>query len=290
MRARALPGLALWSAIALATVSVGLAAGPLPWRFLGESGLPAPAPRAPDAAPAEAVALGPILALAPFGRLSEPEPAAPQAETALGLTLHGVLIAGRPGASSAIISAQAEPARAVTVGQAVGGATLVAVESDRVILAVGDRRETLSFPDTRRAASETGGDRGVQALQALVTGGGVPAARSGATGAAPAAPAATGPDAMIADYRARIRANPKTVLDGLGLAASEAGYRVTEGAPPMLRRAGLRPGDVVATVNGQQVGDVETDRALFDDVAASGRARIEVLRDGQRVVLSFPLR
>lgn len=290
MRSPVGPRALLWLTIALAAVSVGLAAGPLPWRFAGESGLPAPAPQAPGAPAVEPVSLDPILALSPFGRLAEPALPEAAVETSLGLTLHGVVIAARPDASSAIISSESEPARAYSVGQSVtDAASLAEVESDHVVLSVGDRREILSFPETRRGAASSG-DSGVAALRALVAGGKAASdARPDADpGAAPTV--GVGPEAMIADYRARIRANPQTVLDSLGLAATGEGYRVAEGAPAGMRRAGLRPGDVVAKINGQQVGDIERDRALFDDVAASGRARIEVLRGGQRIVLSFPLR
>ena len=112
----------VWLAAALAAVSVGLAAAPLPGRFAGDSGLPPPEPvRREDAAEAR-VSLDAILALSPFGRIAQPAEPAPEAqETELGLTLHGVVIATRPEASSAIVSGPSEPARSYTVGQAVAG-------------------------------------------------------------------------------------------------------------------------------------------------------------------------
>lgn len=278
-------GPAFWAAAAIAAVSVGLAAGPLPWRFAGESGLPAP-----EAGPAaaERVSVDGILALAPFGRLVQPEtPAAPASETALGLVLHGVVIAARPEASSAMISGPSEPLRSYTVGQAVAeGATLSEVQGDHVVLAVDGRAEILSFPDQGRTAGASATSSGVDRLRALVVG----AEDAPETPEPEAAAAEDDPDAVINRYRERIAQNPQTVLDGLGLVASEEGYRVGEDAGPGVRRAGLQPGDVVAKVNGQQVGNIERDRDLFDAVAASGRARIELLRDGQRIVLSFPLR
>ena len=92
----------LWLAAGLVAVSVGLAAGPLPWRFAGESGLPTPSPAAPPSGRPAAVSLAPIIALSPFGRLAEapvPEPQVEQ-ETALGLVLLGVVIATDPKAST----------------------------------------------------------------------------------------------------------------------------------------------------------------------------------------------
>lgn len=279
-------GALVWGAMALAAISIGLQAGPLPWRFMGQSGLPAPPPVA-AAAPADgAVSIEPILALAPFGRLPPPaEPAALVAETALGLTLHGVVIATDPTRSFAIVSSEEDPARSYLVGEVIADkATLAEVNGDHVVLEVGGRRETLSFPETRNAGAPGGVDRGAAALRALVTG------NDSSAGARTEPTANADPEAVISRYRERIQANPQTVLDGLGLEATTQGYRVGETASTGVRRAGLQPGDVVEKVNGQQVGNIESDRDLFDEVAASGRARIEVLRDGQRVVMSFPLR
>ena len=273
----------VWAVAAFAAVTVGLHAGPLPWRFAGESGLGAPDPASFARSPEEVASIEPILALAPFGRITRAvEPDAVAEETALGLVLHGVVIATRPEGSSAIISTPDQPARAYAVGETVTPeASLADVQPDHVVLLVDGRSEILSFPKVRTAGSATG-NSGAAALRALVTAGGAQGPE--------AEPPARDPDAVIARYRERIQANPQTVLDGLGLEATAAGYRVGEGASSGVRRAGLKLGDLVEKVNGQQVGNIERDRDLFDEVAASGRARIEVVRDGQRVVMSFPLR
>ena len=79
-------------------------------------------------------------------------------------------------------------------------------------------------------------------------------------------------------------------MDAIGLIPVENGYRVAEQHDSGVGLAGLRADDVVTSVNGQAVGDVERDRQLFDEVAASGQARIEVRRDGRSLVMTFPLR
>ena len=338
----------VWPVAALAAASIGLAAWPLAGRFAGESGLPPPEPVTREDA-AEPASLDAILALGPFGRVIPPvEPAAKAQETELGLMLHGVVIATRPEASRAIVSGPSEPARSYGVGQAVAGdATLVEVERDRVVLDVGGRRETLSFPEARGAEpggkeepeddadlsddgepeddAETGGDGepeddaeregdGLDALRALISD--KPPAR-----ARPAKPnddddddddddgddgddgdgddygdaddpgdLGDGVEAAVAGYRERLRDDPQRVLDDLVLVATEDGYEVGADPAEPVRRAGLEPGDLVAKVNGQQVGDIARDRRLFDEVVASGRARVEVVRDGRRMALSFPLR
>ena len=80
------------------------------------------------------------------------------------------------------------------------------------------------------------------------------------------------------------------VIDRLGLQITDQGYRVTENASSGVKQAGFKPGDVVTTVNGQKVGDITKDQSYFDEVAASGRARVELVRDGQTIIMSFPLR
>jgi general secretion pathway protein C len=47
---------------------------------------------------------------------------------------------------------------------------------------------------------------------------------------------------------------------------------------------------VIETLNGQAVGSVASDRQLFERAVQSGGARVEVVRDGRRLTLTFPLR
>jgi len=161
----------VWAAAGLAALSVGLAARTLPARFAGESGLPPPPATSEAPAPVE-VSLEPILAWSPFGRPRRP--AGPAGETGLGLILHGVVIAADATASGAIVSGPALPARAYTVGQEIApDATLAEVHGDHVVLMVAGRRETLSFPEDRRAADQPAADQvdsGVAALRTLATG------------------------------------------------------------------------------------------------------------------------
>jgi general secretion pathway protein C len=266
-------GSLVWLAAALAAVSIGLAALPLPGRFAGDSGLPAPPLPAPGSQPAE-VSVDSILAWSPFGRAARPTEG-PAGEAALGLTLHGVVLATGREPSSAILSSGAAPARAYLVGQEVmADATLAEVHGDHVVLIVDGRPLNLAFPEER---SEPAGDSGVDALQALIAD----------TGEAPAEP--QDPRATLATYGDRFRDDPQAVLDEFGLLATPEGYQVTDAAADPVLRAGLLPGDIVATVNGQQVGNIQRDLNLFDEITAAGHARVEVVRDGRRMALSFPL-
>lgn len=269
-----------WAAAAIASVSLGVSAGPVAWRLAGETGqaigtaAAAPAPQAsrPD--------LAPILSFAPFGSAAAPEPA-PQVigETGLGLSLLGVTIATPASQSRAIIAGgEAGKTHSYAIGSEVTAtATLAQVTQTHVVLMVDGRFETLSFakPGARTAAT------GTKDLRNLI-----PSANAGSGTTAPS----NDPDAVIARYRAAILQNPQTVMDRLGLEAVGNGYRISEAASPGVRQAGFRPGDLVTTVNGQKVGDIAADQRYFDEVAASGKARVELQRDGQSIVMTFPLR
>lgn len=60
------------------------------------------------------------------------------------------------------------------------------------------------------------------------------------------------------------------------------GYRIGAAPWPELQRVGVQSGDVIASVNGLPVGEME--RGVVDAIA-SGKARVEVLRDGRKLIL-----
>ena len=81
--------------------------------------------------------------------------------------------------------------------------------------------------------------------------------------------------------------DPASILYDAGLTpvnpGAAEGYELGKlAANPVLRQAGLRPGDRILSVNGRAVGNVELDQAEFASVVAAGTARIEVQRGGRR--------
>jgi len=269
-------------------VSVALALAALTWRLTGwndgRASVHVAASLPPLSGSGGDADVTRILALAPFGGGLDN---AGLPESALGLILKGVVMSASPSASRALISTGEAPAQAYAVGQApAGNAVIEAIESYRVILRVGDRREALSFP---KAAGMT------------VTGGSPPpsvvAPAPPPTGTSPEAAAALASAAPIATAQpsavaapAPATTSPAPSLSSMGVTTSSQGYRVGPAPSAELRRFGLRPGDVIASLNGEPVGDVAGDRQLFERAVASGGARVEVIRDGRRVTLSFPLR
>lgn len=291
----ALPRALLWGVVLAALLSLAVAAAPVAWHLAGWSAaMPAqPAVAGQAAAPPAPPDLDPVLALAPFGAVPapDPEPAGPAAETALDLVLEGVLLQPDPAASMALIAHDGVTAGYRPGDPVAGVATLEEVAATQVVLRVGEDLQTLSFPEGQPEgeaaapdpATLSGPDRLRQIVAAQTAGDG-----GGDGGAAAAAPLSV--EDRIDLWRERIRANPAEVLDAIGLIPTPEGYRIAEDHDSGVGLAGLRAGDVVRSVNGQAVGDVEQDRQTFDDVAASGLARVEVVRGDRVLTLTFPLR
>jgi general secretion pathway protein C len=272
--------------------SIAAAAAPVAWHLGGWSAAMPEQPvaaAAADPAEPEPVRIDPILDLAPFGVVEAPAaPDTPISETTLDLVLHGVVVQADPTASMAFIGHEGRSQGYRPDDMIADRARLVEVASDHVVLEVEGELQTLSFPEPGNAAplaemgAATSGPDRLRELVAAQTQG----------GEAESTPQDEGPQSTqdhIQLWRDRIRANPQEVLDAIGLIPTENGYRIAEQHDSGVGLAGLRAGDVVTSVNGQAVGDVEQDRTLFDNVAASGLARVEVQRDGRTIVMSFPL-
>ncbi len=267
--------------------SLAVAGAKATWHLNGYSAaLPALIAAAPDAPPTEVavIDLTDILALTPFGSAVVPEPeAGPVKETTLDLVLKGVVVRDDADTSIAFIDYQGDT-QSYSPGDIVAErAELINVATDQVTLTVDGQLQTLSFPDAVAGATAAAGPgvTGLDRLQAAIGD-----QTSAATEEAP--PKTT--DDYINMWRDRIIANPTEVLNAIGLIPTENGYIIAEQHDSGVGLAGLQAGDLVTSVNGQAVGNVDSDRLLYDEVAASGQARIEVMRAGRTIVMSFPLR
>jgi general secretion pathway protein C len=235
----------------LVVMSVGVALAGLTWRLMGDPGTRFGA--SPVAArPAPQVDIAPLIALAPFGSASAS--ASPQA-TNQPLILRGILLAQPRAASSVLISVGDTPPAAFAIGQAVGGATIDSIEIDHVVLLSGGARTALAFP---RPA------------------GGV---------APPVQPASTLPTAAASAPTS----SPSAILDSLGAAPSGAGLAVNNPNAAM-RMAGLQPGDQIVAINGAPANEVSRNPALLQPIIAAGSARVDIVRAGQKMTLSVPIR
>lgn len=184
-------------------------------------------------------------------------------ETGLTLTLHGVFLATRGDRSSAILSGRDDAAERYVVGDELpGGAELVAVERNRILLRRNGEVESLSFDD-----------------DGLTLGG---VAASGERS-----------EDTRADVERAIEAldeDPEEAIAEAGFQPSEdgPGY-VYDGTNEQLSAMNLQPGDVIISVNGQQLGDIEADRANLEQWMNSDRLDLEIERGGTRFSFTVPV-
>jgi len=266
----------------LVVVSVAAALAGLTWRLAGlnDGRSQVTLPQRPATSPL-ADDLAPILSLAPFGRGADDVQA-----SASGMVLKAIFLASPAESSTAVIARGDGPAAAYRPGQALGGGAVIqSIGVDHVVIQIGDRTDRLEFPDPGAVA---GGQPGPGAARS----GALPSERARRSAAASQRPAVgTGMDpSVVQQYRQRLARSPEAVAGELNLTATAAGLRVGDNPPAPLRAAGLQPGDIVLKVNNQPVDGLGNARAMLDQAITSGGARVEVLRSGRRITLSFPLR
>jgi len=254
---------------ALVAASVGVALAGLTWRLMGDPGTRLGA--SPVAArPAPPVDLAPLIALAPFGAAPAAAGGGLQA-TDQPLMLRGILLAQPREASTALISVGDSAPVALSVGQSAGNATIAEIAIDHIVLASGGGRSILAFP--KAAGSGTAPAAGAASGQSA------PAPTSMSS----AAPPPVVPSAMTT------AAGGAALLATLGATASGTGLSVANPNPAM-RMAGLQPGDQIVAINGAAAAEVSRNPALLQPMMAAGTARLDVMRAGQRLTLSVPLR
>jgi len=191
-------------------------------------------------------------------------------KTRLQLHLKGVFISERDSESSAIVSEKGKTGEYFRVGDKLpGNAELVAVYSDRVLLKRNGRLETLSFDD---------GSKGNNSIARVKS--------------SSKSKQVSSPEQFMSVAEKRIAENPTTALASVGLkpvSSGKADGYVYDGKNPMLARMNLKPGDVVRSVNGFPLGDINKDKALLKQLYEQGNLEVEVERDGTSFYINYPL-
>ncbi len=184
-------------------------------------------------------------------------------ETSLRLTLHGVFMAAKPSDSSAILSGNGDDGGLYRVGDELpGNAELVAVEPGRILLRRQGEVESLSFEDD-----------GMEMAAAAV-----------------AAEPPADREAFLDMASERLEEDPEAALAAIGFRtdADTAGY-VYDGTNPELSQMNLQPGDIILSINGHELGDVERDREMMQEWGQADSLRLEIERGGTRFSFSVPL-
>ncbi len=248
--------------------------------------------RTPDTRPA--VSIQAILSRNLFGEAGASavvDTGLPAVETRLPLKLLGVFVADVPEESAAIIEQDGRSGGEVyMVGQTVpGNAELIEVHADHVVLRRAGSRETLNFPQVATSTVIT--EAQVYEPEPSMDSASYTEETYDDAGMEPETPRD-----FVASYRDRIDADPEGTLREIGITpVSEGdaqGYRLDSAAAssPYLSQTGLQPGDVVLSVNGQPVGDIQQDRHQIDNILAEGSARIEVQRGTRRFFVTASLK
>ena len=197
---------------------------------------------------------------------------APAVPTRLPLTLEAVFVSSNSEQSSAIVSQRGKPGKLYTPGDMLpGNARLSEVEATQVILERAGAREALAFKSTFQAKANQPAQPSRQA----------PTASKQPTPQKSKEP-------LLQQLNAELAQEPSRTLERLGVSQNKGGgYRVSSTANnPYLAQAGLQPGDVVLSINGRPLGDINIDRMALTNLASSGSVSVELLRNGQTLTIT----
>ncbi len=208
-------------------------------------------------------------------------------QTRLPLELQGVFVADIPEESSAIVAQRGKSGLRYTVGDNLpGNAELVEVHTDRIILRRAGAREALSFPKAKVQIA--------QQAQAAIPDDDILLDEGDYEDAIDAEDMRDEPlnaadmEDVVSDYTERLAEDAAGTLEELGVETVEGGgYRIGDVAQsPYLQQTGLQPGDIILSVNGQPLGDIERDQLEIENIMAQGSARIEVRRGERRFFIT----
>lgn len=197
-------------------------------------------------------------------------------KTNLRLVLKGVFTSTNASSAGAIIEEIGKKADYYGVGDKVpGNAVLEEVYSDRVLLNRNGRLETLAFAEKKS-------NKDSQSIAKVSKP--KPKAKKSSS-----SQVVETPEQFIGEATRRLAENPEQALGSVGLKASDSGY-VYQGGNPMLAGLNLKKGDVIRSVNGHALGDVQKDKALMQSLYEQGSLEVEVERNGASFYINYPLR
>lgn len=236
-----------------------------------------------------------LIAAQPFGSSPRAEMASTQAVvTPSQIKLLGVLASSTETRSWAVLSVNdAEPSVFRLGDQVAEGSSLKSVLPTHVVIEHFDRIEEIYLAADeqaegvqvqRQAAPQqvaVNTDFGLEALAKM--------APANPTYGQPTVELDNSIDGIIARYREAVRVNPTSVRMRLGVQKTDQGYVVQGVTAPIMLRAGFRPGDVITKINGELVSGVNNEVELYDRVVSSSIAQVELIRNGETIVKSFPI-
>ncbi len=198
--------------------------------------------------------------------------------TALQLELYGT-VAGEDGRGYAIIEEKDKKRQRVyKVGDNIGGATIVRIMRNAVVLRLGDRDEVLKKKEmaaTARAQRELPGMATQQTPEAPPP----PRPLSRMPSGGPA-----GSSADLANLLTQARVTPHVTAGTTGKPDGIVISEIQSGS--LFENAGLVNGDVIREVNGKAVTGVSDLVAMYRDLKPGAELSVKVTRMGRQVVLN----
>ena len=210
--------------------------------------------------------------------------------TRLKLVLMGVFAHKEDERSTAIISEQRKPGKLFHVGDKVpGNATLAAVYEDRVLLNTRGKLEALYFPQSK-ASSKSSRSSSKRIKTSRSTRSSRAKKPSGISRMMRGGPSSPGQIASV--IQEELGQNAAGALKELGLEQNNGnGYKISNGSNPLFSAIGVKPGDVILSVNGMSIGDPEVDIKAIPEAleGTGGSCTIEIEKsDGRQFSQTFP--
>lgn len=179
-------------------------------------------------------------------------------DTSLNLTLLGIFAGTRKEESRALIGQPSGDERPYSIGQdVVSGVNLQAIFADRVVLSRNGQLETLRLDKDKPIAGFTGDSPSAQQTGSL------------------------------SQIRQELLSDPNKAAEYIRVQPVNAngqmkGYRVYPGQnQSIFNNAGLRPGDLVTSVNGVQLDDTQKAMQMLSDLSKAGSVSVVIDRGGQ---------
>jgi general secretion pathway protein C len=205
----------------------------------------------------------------------------PTKKTKLKLTLKGVMPAVEMKDSMAIISSRSKKDEVYRIdAQIIRGVLLKEVYSDHVILERAGKSESLYFDEDKLLTLIENSDE-----QALVQQKPVPSNTRKSVGSDVGT---LSPAEILDTYEALFEEDPNALLASTGLRSNGTSYEVL--ASSSLIAMGLKAGDKIVAVNGQSVGNIESDAGLGELVRKQSVANFQIQRGSRTFSVSYPIK
>lgn len=222
-----------------------------------------------------------------FGYLAKAEELTvePTKKTKLKLTLKGVMPAVEMKDSMAIISSRSKKDEVYRIdAQIIRGVLLKEVYNDHVIIERAGKSESLYFDEAKLLTLiETADDQVLVNQRSTSTN-----ALTNERSTNESDVGVLSPAEILDTYEALFEEDPNALLATTGLRSNGTSYEVL--ASSSLIAMGLKAGDKIVAVNGQSVGNIESDAGLGELVRKQSVANFQIQRGSRTFSVSYPIK